>query len=248
MRQTTLTLDFARKDDTFFPVKISPLGDSALLIDFTDGSSDSPELLRRALSAAAAIERAKIPGIVEITSAFQSVALFLDPSAPNNHSISEQISRTIRDASATLVSRHRKIEIPVCYDKEFALDAIRVTDETNLPFERIVALHSSAKFSVACLGFMPGFPYFIGLPPALRVPRLATPRTKVPAGSVAIANAQAGVYPFESPGGWNIIGRTTLRLFDPTKTPPALVASGDHIRFRSITRAEFDAAMLSNEK
>jgi inhibitor of KinA len=243
-----LTLDFATKDDTFFSVKISSLGDSALLIDFANESLDSARSLRRVLSAASALERAKIDGIVEITSAFASVALFLDSSDLDERALTARVSEVIGRAGTGIPFRSRRIEIPVCYDDEFALDATLVENETRLPLPKIIELHASAKFKVACLGFMPGFPYLIGLPPALQVPRLATPRTKVPAGSVAIANAQAGIYPFQSPGGWNIIGRTTLRLFDPTRTPPTLLASGDHVRFRPITRAEFDAAMLFNEK
>ena len=229
-------------------MKISPLGDSALLIDFADESTDSAESLRRVLSAASALESAKIDGIVEITSAFASVALFLNSSDWDEQSLTAQVSQVIGRAGTATHFRSRRIEIPVCYDDEFALDATRVTNETQLSFSKIIELHASAKFTVACLGFIPGFPYLIGLPPALQVSRLATPRTKVPAGSVAIANAQAGIYPFESPGGWNIIGRTTLRLFDPIRTPPTLLASGDHVRFRAITRAEFDAAMVSKEK
>jgi KipI family sensor histidine kinase inhibitor len=229
------------------PVKISPLGDSALLIDFADESSNPEILLRRALSAAEALKHAKIPGVIEITSAYQSVALFLDAPMPSDASLTARISRVLTGSKAVLRFHQRQIEVPVCYDAEFALDASRVADKTLLSFEKIIELHSSAKFTVACIGFMPGFPYLAGLPGALHLPRLASPRTKVPAGSVAIASAQTGIYPLESPGGWNIIGRTPLRLFEPRNTFPALLATGDKVRFRPITRDEFKAAS-SNEK
>jgi inhibitor of KinA len=229
-------------------VKISSLGDSALLIDFADESSNPDDLLRRALSATDAITRAKIPGVVEITSAYESIALFLHASALKNQLLNDQIADAISSGGKALRFQSREIEIPVCYDEEFALDAARVENETKLPIARIIEIHSSVTFTVACLGFMPGFPYLAGLPAELCVPRLATPRTKVPAGSVAIANNQAGIYPFESPGGWNIIGRTYLRLFDVNKTPPAVLSAGDQIRFHRITRAKFDAAIPPNEK
>jgi inhibitor of KinA len=227
-------------------VKFSPLGDSALLIDFSDESSDPNELLHRALSVSATLGRAKIPGIIEITSAYESVALFLSPSALEDKSLTDQISHAIDRIDKRQRFHGREIEIPVCYDEEFALDATRVASETKLPIAKIIELHSSTTFTVACLGFMPGFPYLAGLPAELRVPRLATPRIRVPAGSLAIANAQAGVYPFESPAGWNIIGRTPLSLFDPNKTPPALLAPGDHVRFFQITHEQFEAT-ASNE-
>ncbi len=227
-------------------MKFSPLGDSALLIDFSDESPN--ERLHRALSAAAVLERAKIPGIIEIISAYESVALFLGPAALENQPLTDQIFRVISDAGETPRFHGREIEIPLCYDDEFALDATRVAEATKLPIAKIIELHSSTTFTLACLGFMPGFPYLAGLPAELCVPRLATPRIKVPAGSVAIANAQAGIYPFESPGGWNIIGRTPLRLFDPARTPPTLLSAGDRVRFRRISRTEFEAVIFADKE
>jgi inhibitor of KinA len=223
-------------------MKISPLGDSALTVDFADEFSDRDRLLARAFSAASAIERANIPGIVDITSAYQSVAIFFDQSRiEENVSIEDAIRSAIGSTSRRPSIRGRRIEIPVCYDNEFALDLARVAAETKLTADTIIALHASGKYVVACIGFMPGFPFLAGLDEKLQVPRLATPRTKVPAGSVAIANAQAGIYPSESPGGWNVIGRTSITLFDPRKNPPTLLRPGDRVRFRGITRDEFDA-------
>jgi inhibitor of KinA len=137
----------------------------------------------------------------------------------------------------------RSLEIPVCYDAEFALDLARIAEQTTLDPSEVIALHLSAKYTTACIGFMPGFPFLAGLPKELHSPRLATPRTRVPAGSVAIAGAQSGVYPLESPGGWNVIGRTPIRLFDANANPPALLRPGDRVRFRAITRDEFDGLL-----
>jgi inhibitor of KinA len=136
--------------------------------------------------------------------------------------------------------KKRRVQIPVCYDEEFALDLDRVANHTSLTPDAIVTLHSSAEYTVACIGFMPGFPFLAGLPQQLRVPRLESPRTKVSAGSVAIANAQAGVYPLESPGGWNVLGRTPLQLFRVNENPPTLLRPGDCVQFRRITRTQFD--------
>jgi inhibitor of KinA len=220
-------------------MKICPLGDSAFVIDFADESSDADQLLALALSRADAIERAAIPGVVDVTSAYQSVAIFFNQSRVEGN-IEERVRALIERTSARPSGKARRIEIPVCYDDEFALDLARVATRTSLTADSIITLHSSTKYTVACIGFIPGFPFFAGLSDKLRVPRLESPRTKVPAGSVAIANAQAGIYPFESPGGWNVIGRTPLRLFRATENPPTLLRPGDRVRFRRISRAQFD--------
>lgn len=220
-------------------MQIDTLGDSALIVDLADEASNSAKVLARALSAAKIIEDAKLPGVVDVTSSYESIAVFfnLDQIEPD---MEDKIRTLVASAGASVRRKQRRIGIPVCYDDEFALDLERIANHTSLTRDAIVALHASAQFTVACIGFMPGFPFLAGLPEKLRVPRLATPRTKVPAGSVAIANAQAGVYPLESPGGWNVLGRTPLRLFQVDGTPPTLLRPGDIVQFRKITRAEFE--------
>jgi inhibitor of KinA len=232
-------------------MRLQPLGDSALILDFADESSNADELLRRALTAAEALERASIPGVIEITSAYQSVALFFDLSRVVAAASDQRISDFLNDRIASALEstrraskrRVRSIEIPVCYDEEFALDLAHVAEQVTLDPAEVIALHLSAKYVTACIGFMPGFPFLAGLPKPLHLPRLATPRMRVPAGSVAIAAAQSGIYPLESPGGWNVLGRTPIRLFDPNANPPALLQPGDRVRFRAIARDEFDALL-----
>jgi inhibitor of KinA len=220
-------------------MKIDALGDSALIINLADEISDSSALLARVLSAAATIERAKLPGVVDVTSSYESVAVFFDlPQVEPD--IEDKIRVLIASAGVRVSGKKRRVQIPVCYDEEFALDLARVANHTSLTPDAIVTLHSSAEYTVACIGFMPGFPFLAGLPQQLRVPRLESPRTKVSAGSVAIANAQAGVYPLESPGGWNVLGRTPLQLFRVNENPPTLLRPGDCVQFRRITRAQFD--------
>ena len=220
-------------------MKIDALGDSALIINLADEISHSSRLLARVLSAAATIEGAKLPGVVDVTSSYESVAVFFDlPQVEPD--IEDKIRVLIASAGVRVSGKKRRVQIPVCYDEEFALDLDRVANHTSLTPDAIVTLHSSAEYTVACIGFMPGFPFLAGLPQQLRVPRLESPRTKVSAGSVAIANAQAGVYPLESPGGWNVLGRTPLQLFRVNENPPTLLRPGDCVQFRRITRAQFD--------
>jgi inhibitor of KinA len=221
-------------------MKIDALGDSALIVSLADEVSDSSQVLARALSAAEAVERAKLPGVVDVTSSYESVAVFFDLTRVESD-IEDKIRVLIASAGVRVSGKKRRVEIPVCYDEEFALDLERVANHTSLTPDAIVALHSSASYTVACIGFMPGFPFLAGLPQQLRVPRLESPRTKVSAGSVAIANAQAGVYPLESPGGWNVLGRTPVQLFRVDENPPTLLRPGDRVRFRRITREEFEA-------
>ena len=228
-------------------MKIDALGDSALIINLADEISDSTRLLARVLSAAETIEGAKLPGVVDVTSSYESVAVFFDLIYVEPD-IVDKIRALIAPAGVRVSGKKQRVEIPVCYDEEFALDLDRVANHTSLTPDAIIALHSSAEYTVACIGFVPGFPFLAGLSEKLRVPRLESPRTKVPAGSVAIANAQAGIYPFESPGGWNVIGRTPLRLFDAKAQSPALLHAGDRVRFRRITRQEFEMRVKENSK
>src|SRR5256885_1838824 len=187
-------------------MKISPLGDSALTLDFADESSDQARLLARTLSAAERLEGANLPGVMDVTCAYESVAVFFDPARIEQH-FEDKIGALVSSAGIRALRKARKIEIPVCYDDEFALDLGRVATQTSLTGDAIIALHSSTEYTVACIGFVPGFPFLAGLSEKLRVPRLESPRTKVPAGSVAIAKFQATVQD---------CGRSGLRKFGLT--------------------------------
>lgn len=217
-------------------ISFEPLGDSAVLLRF---SGNSPEIRwQKAIAACEALNSAGIAEVQEAVPAYETAAVFLRPPA-------EEMEERLRSALKNFRRRRknsRRVEIPVCYDDEFALDRARVEEATNLSIAEIIDRLTKTVFTVACLGFMPGFPYLRCLRPELGVARLSTPRTKVPAGSVAIAGGQAGIYPFESPGGWNVLGRTPLCLFDPQRELPALLAPGDRVRFRAITRADFEKA------
>jgi inhibitor of KinA len=135
----------------------------------------------------------------------------------------------------------RAIEVPICCDTEFALDLEQVARHAKLSSAEVVDLYCAGIYCVGCIGFTPGFPYLLGLPGKLATPRRASPRKEVPAGSVAIGGEQTGIYSLRSPGGWNVIGRTPLQLFDPQNNPPALLNVGDRISFRALMRDEFEA-------
>ena len=231
-------------------MEIVPLGDSALVIRVCESSPDpSDESLNAVLETLHKISEANIPGLIELAPAYTTIGVFFDPSkvaSSGPEAIFDSLAEQLRKAASGKKARAAKktsqtIEIPVCYDSEFALDLDEVAQHTGLSHEAIVDLHSGAKYRVNCIGFTPGFPYLSGLPPKLAIPRRGTPRKEIPAGSVAIGGNQTGIYPVKSPGGWHVIGRTPLRLFDSAKNPPALLRAADRVRFRSITRAQFEA-------
>jgi KipI family sensor histidine kinase inhibitor len=209
------------------------LGDAALIVR-VDNS------LGEILSTARKLEAAQLPGVVEVVPAFASVAVFLQSPA-YLEGCAAAISAALRGRRRPAITTRapRSIEVPVCYDPEFAVDLEDVAHHCGFPPNEVVRRHVAACYHVRCIGFTPGFPYLSGLPTALATPRRSTPRTAVPAGSVAIGGGQAGIYPLRSPGGWNIIGRTPLRLFDVTREPAALFAPGDQLRFVAIAQEEF---------
>ena len=235
-------------------MEIVPLGDSALIVRVRDQFEDAPEeTLGEVLRTFQRIRNAAIPGVIELVTAYTSVAVFFDPitvtkAIETSDDVFGWLATRIRAAVAGVADPGRKvraasqtIEIPVCYDPEFALDIDDVARRANISPSEIIRLHSSAEYRVACIGFVPGFPFLTGLPKKLATPRRDVPRKEIPPGSVGIGGAQTGIYPLRSPGGWNLIGRTPLRLFDPEKNPPALLHAGDRVRFRAITREEFEA-------
>ncbi len=238
-------------------MEIIPLGDSALIIRVREGFEDAPDqTLTEVLRTFRRLQDAAIPGVIELAPAYTTVAVFFDPlilakASGTPDELFDWLAKRVREVVAVGADRGRRvrstrsdarsIEIPVCYDPEFALDLDHVASQAKLTPTKVVDLHSRAEYRVSCIGFVPGFPFLAGLPNELATPRRATPRKEIPPGSVAIGGAQTGIYPLRSPGGWNVIGRTPSRLFDPEKSPPAFLRAGDRVRFRAITREEFEA-------
>jgi inhibitor of KinA len=235
-------------------MEIVPLGDSALIVRVREQFEDAPEeTLNEVLQTFQQLRSATIPGVIEVAPAYTSVAVFFDPIAVAKTSVSadqafDWFVERVRGVVAAGADRGgrlkaatrdvRRIEIPVCYDAEFAPDLDDVARHARISTKEVVDLHSAAQYRVSCIGFVPGFPFLTGLARKLATPRRATPRKEIPPGSVGIGGVQTGIYPLRSPGGWNLIGRTPLKLFDPAENPPALLQAGDHVRFRPITREE----------
>lgn len=168
---------------------------------------------------------ARIPGVVNLHPAYASILIVFDPRRTTHSATQAAVEGIPRIAANT---PRRRVEIPVLYDGP---DLDSVARFHDLSRERVVELHASALYSVAFLGFVPGFAYLTGLPPALHTPRLASPRKHVPAGSVGIAGDQTGIYPISTPGGWQLIGRTTVELFNPAHTPMSMLQPGDEVVF-----------------
>ena len=233
-------------------MEITPLGDSALLVRLRpDSETGTNETLAKVLEAKQRLQAAGISGVIELATAYTTVAVFFDPiraveGGASVDSISDWLTQKIKDVLTDQSPRKLRlpkrdlIEIPVCYVADLALDLEEVARHAQLTADEVVRRHSATEYRVQCVGFTPGFPFLSGLPAELFTPRRANPRSKVPAGSVAIGGAQTGIYPLQSPGGWNIIGRTPLALFDVRRDPPVLLQAGDRVRFRPISREEFE--------
>ena len=208
---------------------IRPASDRSFLVSF--GQEISEKARRRVVSLSRRL--GGVRGILNLHPAYSSVLVDFDPRL-RAHAELEALVRELAGAGCGADSIGRTVEIPVRYGGEYGPDLEDVARHTGLPAGRVVELHASAEYLVYFLGFSPGFPYLGGLPAELATPRLAAPRKLVPGGSVAIGGAQTGIYPMDSPGGWRIIGRTPLRLFDAQASPPALLAMGDRVRFTPI--------------
>jgi KipI family sensor histidine kinase inhibitor len=199
----------------------------------------------RSLQALAIALRAReLPWIRDVVPALCGIAVHFDPFHPDLPASVLEYSQVLLEEAFKSASKFedsgRTVEVPVCYEPEFGLDLKEISEKTSVHLGEIQKRHSSSRHYVLMVGFSPGQPYIGGLDPKLSVPRRPTPRTVMPAGSVAIANAQTAVYPYETPGGWSIVGRTPLKLFDPVREPASLFAPGDRVRFVPVSREEFE--------
>jgi len=223
-----------------------PMGDRCIIIEFE--SRVDPEINARVRSVAEYLLTHPIEGVVDVVPAFTTVAVHYRPEAVSNGSPHEspylRLCRSIESTVAEGVTHAhagaRLVEVPVCYGGEFGPDLEEVAVQRRLTPQQVIELHAASPHQVYMLGFAPGFPYLGGLDPRLEMPRRATPRTRVPAGSVAIAREQSAIYSIETPGGWNVLGRTPLRLFTPETDPPCLLQPGDNVRFVPITTEQFN--------
>lgn len=220
-------------------MQFAPLGDSAVLIEL--GKKIGGKTLQEVRILAGSLEASPLPGVKDIVPSFTTVTVHYDAARPGGYArLCEDISARAKGKKIAL-KKPRTHLIPVCYGGEFGPDLPEIARHAKLKPEVVISLHSKASYLVHAIGFTPGFPYLGGLPSKIETPRRSTPRASVPAGSVGIGGAQTGIYPMESPGGWQLIGRTPLQLFDPGEKEPALLRAGDEVRFKAITPEEFVA-------
>ena len=209
-------------------MEIRPASDRSLLVSFGEGIS--LDLHRQVLRVLQAFE-AVPPGILNLHPAFASVLIDFDPRRWSHSAVEDVVSKRLAESEGARAPETRTVEIPVRYGGACGPDLEDVARHTGLAPDEVVQLHAGGCYRVYFLGFSPGFPYLGGMSSKLATPRLAAPRKRVPAGSIAIGGSQTGIYPVESPGGWRIIGGTALRLFDPQALPPAMLRAGDSVRF-----------------
>jgi KipI family sensor histidine kinase inhibitor len=228
------------KNEQYVHVRYLPFGDSALLVEF--GDAISSDLNRKVITLNDVISEAEIHGIEELVPTYRSLLVRYNPAETDY----EQLMLSIKNLEkrverSTAEIEGRKVIVPVVYGSKYGPDLGYIAKHYGLTEERVVKLHSERVYRVYMIGFVAGFPYLGEVAEEIAIPRLETPRLKVPAGSVGIAEKQTGIYSCEAPGGWRIVGRTPLKLFDPLQQPPALLASGDTVRFKPISESEFRA-------
>jgi len=219
-------------------IRYMPFGDTALVVEL--GDAISLEVNSKVLALNEAVLKAKIEGIEEIVTTYRSLLIRYNPLKTTY----EQLAFYIKDIAQVLEKKSveiegKKIIVPVAYGGEYGPDLSYVAKHHGLSEGQVVKLHSGREYRVYMIGFVAGFPYLGEVPDEIATPRLETPRLKVPAGSVGIAEKQTGIYPCEAPGGWRVIGRTPVKLFDPQQEPPALIKPGDRVKFKPISKKEF---------
>ncbi len=227
-----------------------PLGDRALTIVI--GKTINLTNYQKVLSLQKLIESLPLKGIIETVPAYCSLSIYYEPTLIKNQlpKANKSISQNLGDYLLSLIGNNQTaetianksshlIEIPVCYDPEYGLDLEEIAAFHHTSADQIIYQHSAPVYTVFMLGFLPGFPYLGILPDSIAMPRKKHPRLKVAAGAVAIGGNQTGIYPIESPGGWNIIGQTPLKIFDKEKTNPFLLRAGDQVKFVPISKEDF---------
>jgi KipI family sensor histidine kinase inhibitor len=227
-------------------MRIIPASDSSLLVVF--GNVISPALNQRVIALFRAIQSRHDPRIRNLHPAYASVLIDFDPLRMAHDELTVIVQDLANTDDVAAEKTTDVVTVPVCYDVEFGPDLPDVARHAGVPAEEVIRLHSSPTYLVYFLGFSPGFVYLGGLPEILHTPRLATPRPSIAGGTVGIAGSQTGIYPVDSPGGWRLIGRTPLRMFDPEATPPTRLQPGDRMRFDPIDRERFEELRVSSFK
>ncbi|MDR6784652.1 inhibitor of KinA [Pedobacter africanus] len=220
------------------PIQYYPLGDSAVVMQFGDVISETINLQVRTV--AAWLDEYTFEGFVEYVPAFTSITIYYEPWLLNYHEMILLLQEMVGNMTDTEMQEQSEVlTIPVHYGGAMGPDLEYVANYHHMSTDEVIALHTQPEYLVYMIGFAPGFPYLGGMDERIATPRKENPRPKIPKGAVGIAGSQTGIYPMETPGGWQLIGQTPLELFDIGKEEPALLKAGDRLRFRPVTEAEW---------
>ncbi len=225
--------------------QIFPLGDAAIVVKF--GDSIDLELHQRVRALEKHLEEHSLEGMMERVPAYATVTIYYDPAQRSFHDIEQELRKILVVLADAPEPDPRIVEVPVSYGGEFGPDLEFVARHNSLTTDEVIQIHSATDYLVYMIGFAPGFPYLGGMSQRIAAPRRDSPRLKIPVGSVGIAGTQTGVYPIETPGGWQLIGRTPIELFRPQENPPTRLRAGDIVRFRPITVEEFASLRVNSQ-
>ncbi|HIW39507.1 MAG TPA: 5-oxoprolinase subunit PxpB [Candidatus Eubacterium pullicola] len=217
--------------------KILTAGDSALLIEFEQ--KIAPEINAQITAFVHLLKEQHIEGVTDLIPAFASLLINYDPRVIGYKDLKARIEELLKIEVSEEASEARVFEIPVCYGGEYGPDIANIAENAGLSEQEVIEIHCSKDYLIYMLGFLPGFVYLGGLDERIHTPRLANPRISIHAGSVGIAASQTGIYPLNSPGGWQLLGMTPVKTYDPERETPILVEAGDYIRFVPVTEEEF---------
>lgn len=212
-------------------------GDRGLLVEY--GDVIDPDVNNKVRSMAIIMEKESSKSVIETIPTYRSLLIIYDPAITNPTKLEKEILALEERISQIKIPPPDTVEIPVCYGGEFGPDIQFVADHNSITKDDVIRIHSGAEYQIYMIGFTPGFPFLGGLPKELHTPRLETPRFIVPEGSVGIANNQTGIYPLASPGGWQLIGKTPLKLFAPEHSNPFIYKVGDRIKFKPISAEDY---------
>ena len=220
-------------------VKILTCGDKAISVEF--GQEISLDINHQVTALKMLLDKASISGIEEMVPTYCSLMIIYDPLVLNYLTLKDKLVCMLKDLNSVELPKKQVIEIPVAYGGEYGPDLAEVAAAHNMTEEEVIKIHSAPEYPIYMLGFVAGFPYLGGMDKSIATPRKQSPRLKIESGSVGIAGEQTGIYSVESPGGWQIIGRTPLRLYDADREKPVLLSAGQYIKFKPITEDEFKA-------
>jgi KipI family sensor histidine kinase inhibitor len=212
------------------------MGDRSLLVEL--GEKISPDVNRRVQELMLLLQQARLPGVREFAPGYRSLLVVFDPLTLSPSELKARITAVAARPGSAGLPQAKRLTVPVFYGGEYGPDLEWVAGHLGIATDEVIRLHTETMYRVYMIGFTPGYPYMGELPAALAVPRRSTPRTRVPKGSVGIAQRQTGIYSVESPGGWQIIGWTPIELFDPTRQLPSLLEMGDRVKFEAVRKVE----------